>query len=41
MAKPLNYATQYQRSLEQAFPYALYYGALYNTPNNGRFKWLN
>lgn len=37
----LNYATEYGRALEQAFPYALYYGALYSTPNNGRFKWIN
>lgn len=41
MAKAINYATEYQRALEQAFPYALYFGALYNTPNNGRFRWLN
>lgn len=40
MAK-LNYATEYQRELEQAFPYVLYYGALYSTPNNGRFRWIN
>ena len=40
MAK-LNYATEYQRALEQAFPYTLYYGALYSTPNNGRFRWIN
>ena len=37
----LNYATQYQRELDQAFPYVLYFGALYNTPNNGRYRWLN
>lgn len=37
----LNYATEYMRSLEQAFPYSLYFGALYNTPNNGRYRWLN
>lgn len=37
----LNYATQYQRALEQAFPYSLYFGALYSTPNNGRFRWVN
>lgn len=37
----LNYATQYQRALEQAFPYALYFGRLYSTPNNGRFRWVN
>ncbi len=40
-AKALNYATEYQRALEQAFPYALYFGALYSTPNNGRFRWVN
>lgn len=37
----LNYATEYGRALEQAYPYALYYGALYATPNNGRFRWVN
>ena len=37
----LNYATEYQQALEQAFPYALYFGKLYSTPNNGRFKWVN
>ena len=37
----LNYATEYQRALEQAFPYTLYFGALYSTPNNGRFRWVN
>lgn len=37
----LNYAQEYQRSLEQAFPYVLYFGALYATPNNGRYRWLN
>ena len=37
----LNYATEYQRALEQAFPYSLYFGALYSTPNNGRFRWIN
>lgn len=37
----LNYATEYQSALEQAFPYALYFGKLYSTPNNGRFRWVN
>ena len=37
----LNYATHYQQALEQNFPYVLYFGALYSTPNNGRFKWIN
>lgn len=40
-AQNLNYATAYQRALEQAFPYALYFGKLYSTPNNGRFRWIN
>ena len=40
-ANPINYATSYQRALEQAFPYALYFGKLYSTPNNGRFRWIN
>lgn len=40
-AKALNYATEYQRALEQAYPYALYFGKLYATPNNGRFNWIN
>lgn len=37
----LNYATQYQQALEQEFPYVLYFGALFNTPNNGRYRWVN
>ena len=37
----LNYAKQYQQALEQNFPYVLYFGALYATPNNGRYKWVN
>ena len=40
-AQTLNYATEYQRALEQAFPYVLNFGKLYNTPNNGRFRWIN
>ncbi|EKY23889.1 hypothetical protein [Clostridium celatum] len=35
----LNYAKEYSQALAQAFPYALYFGALYKTPNNGRYKW--
>ena len=27
-AQPINYATDYQRALEQAFPYVLYFGKL-------------
>lgn len=37
----LNYATQYQQALEQEFPYVLYFGALFATPNNGRYRWIN
>ena len=37
----LNYAKKYERSLEQNFPYVLNYGALYSTPNNGRYRWVN
>lgn len=36
----LNYAESYQSALDQAFPYVLNFGALYNTPNNGRFSWV-
>lgn len=37
----LNYAVQYSRALANAFPYSLYYGALYATPNNGRYKFVD
>ena len=37
----LNYATEYSRALAQAFPYVLNFGALYNTPNNNRYRWVN
>lgn len=37
----LNYATQYQQALEQAFPYVLYFGHLFATPNNNRYRWVN
>lgn len=40
MAK-LNYATEYQGALEQEFPYVLYFGALFATPNNNRYRWVN
>ena len=41
MAQALNYAKQYSRALSQAFPYSLYFGALYNTPNNRTYRWVN
>ena len=37
----VNYATQYSNALAQAYPYALNFGALYATPNNGRYRWIN
>lgn len=41
MANALNYATSYGRELDQVFPYVLNFGALYATPNNGRYRWVN
>ena len=41
MANALNYAKEYSRALAQAFPYVLNFGALYNTPNNGIYRWVN
>lgn len=37
----LNYATEYSRALSQMWPYVLNFGALYQTPNNGRYRWVN
>lgn len=37
----INYAHQYQQALEQTWPYTLYFGDLFNTPNNQRFRWVN
>ncbi len=37
----LNYATQYARELAQAYPYVLYFGRLYSTENNGRYRWVD
>lgn len=34
----INYAEQYAQALAQAYPYALNFGALYATPNNGRYR---
>ena len=41
MAQALNYATEYSRALSQMFPYQLNFGALYSTPNNNRYRWVN
>lgn len=37
----INYASAYGQALLQAYPYVLNYGALYSTPNNGRYRWVN
>lgn len=37
----MNYAVEYSRALSQAFPYVLNFGALYATPNNNRYRWVN
>lgn len=37
----LNYAVEYSRALSQAYPYVLNFGALYNTPNNNVYRWVN
>lgn len=37
----LNYAEEYSRALAQAYPYVLNFGALYNTANDSRYKWVN
>lgn len=34
----LNYAASYSQALAQAYPYVLNFGALYATPNNGRYR---
>lgn len=41
MAEAINYAKEYSRELSQMFPYVLNFGALYSTPNNGRYRWVN
>ena len=37
----LNYATEYSRALSQMWPYVLNFGALFSTPNNNRYRWIN
>ena len=41
MASPINYAVEYSQALAQAYPNVLHFGALYATPNNGRYRWVN
>ena len=38
---PVNYAKEYSNALAQKFPFVLNFGALYNTPNNGTYRWIN
>lgn len=35
----INYAKVYNDALAQEWPYVLNFGALYETPNNGRYRW--
>lgn len=37
----INYVTEYEQALAQAYPNVLHFGALYATPNNGRYRWVN
>jgi len=37
----LEYATQYQRALEQAFPFVLHFWNLRNAPANTTYRWTN
>lgn len=41
MANALNYAKDYSNALANEFPYVLNFGALYSTPNNNRYRWVN
>jgi len=41
MPTVLNYATQYQTALANQFPYVLNFGALYATPANNRYRWVD
>ena len=34
----VNYAEQYAKALAQTYPYTLYFGDLYNSPNNSKYK---
>lgn len=36
----LNYAKEYLAALMQNFPYVMYFGELFATPNNNRFRWV-
>lgn len=38
---PVNYATEYSRILDQEYPYVLNFGALYASPNNALYRWID
>lgn len=38
---PLNYAQAYQRALANAFPYSLYFGALWDQTSQGNYRWVD
>lgn len=37
----LNYAEKYQQALANAFPYSLYFGALWNQTSQGNYRWVD
>lgn len=37
----VNYAEMYAQALQQKFSQGLYFGELYNSPNNANIKWVN
>lgn len=37
----ISYVTEYSQALDQAYPHVLHFGRLYQTPNNGRYRWVN
>lgn len=37
----INYAKEYSNALAQAYPYTLFFGALYASENNQRYRWVN
>lgn len=41
MAQALNYAAKYQQALANAFPYALYFGDLWNQTGKGNYRWVD
>lgn len=39
--KKLDYAVEYSQALANAYPYALYFGALYSVENNNKYRFVN